>query len=142
MCLVSEKIKLCSCNKPDFKRHYWIFHRFSAEKNDLVIGEALLPAYIDPATDALNKNLLLQLLNQEDIFDFELVPQEKDRLQLSFLVKPIYGDDHLSYGFEFRKRKWRLTSFDYLQWMWHHEEEARGKIKNGLKRKRQTNEKV
>jgi hypothetical protein len=138
MCRVSDKIKLCTCSTDIEKlKDYWVFHRYDKGKNNMVIGEPMLPHYIDPADETFNWALLLRLLNEGDIFDIELHPKAGDRLELAFK----YGEDsfprdsRLHYGFCFSKGKWVKDEFDGLEWMWHHNEERYGKIMEKKERK-------
>lgn len=132
MCKVSQQLKLCTCRTDIYELdHYWIFHRFIKGKKNIVIGQAMLPASIDPADDTFNQSLLLNLLNEGDIFDVEIKPSAKDRLEISLLIGP-GKEDRITYGFECKQDKWVATEYDPLMWMWNHDEEKSGEIKNAL----------
>lgn len=95
------------------------------------MGTPMLPAFISPEDDAFNSALLLHLINEGNVFDIDLHPQNKDRLQLSFYVnKPLaeYGSKHVDYGFEYIDGKWIPHEFDPFEWEWNHDEEKTGKI--------------
>lgn len=134
MCEVSDKLKLCSCAavNPRDLRHYWILHRFDKGKSTMVVGMFMLPHILSEEIEVRNKNLLLTLLNQPDTFDKNIIPRQGDLLELSFSC----GDDDrkITYGFKYNRGKWQEEGFDPLVWMWHHDEEQYGKIKNALKR--------
>ena len=136
MCKVSDKLQLCTCKgNIESLRHYWILHRFIEGRNIVVMGECMPPAQIDPQIDAMNENLLLLLLNEKNVFDTNINPLEKDRLEISFLVSP-ENYERLTYGFEYRNGKWRIELYDVFEWMSHHHDEISGKIKNPFVRKR------
>ena len=125
MCRLSDKLKLCTCGTEVHKlKNYWVFHRFTKGQFINVVGEVMLPAYTDPSDHAYNKQLLPKLLNEGNIFDVELRPKNRDRLQLSFATTQA----NLDYGFEFRAGKWKEIEFDFLTWMWRHNAEESGKI--------------
>jgi hypothetical protein len=92
MCKVSDKLKLCSC-KTDINslEHYWVLHRFEKDKETIVMGEAMPPAIIDPEIDRYNNKELLRMLNEGNVFDIEMNPVEKDRLEISFATRTGYG---------------------------------------------------
>lgn len=135
MCNVSDNIKLCTCATAIEKlRHYWIFHRFNKDQDDFVIGQPILPIDFDPKDFKSNQESILRQLNEGTIFDSELFPKNKDRLQLSFSCGLI-EKQIIDYGFEFRNQEWHIKEFDSLEWMHKHSEENFGKIKNAITRK-------
>jgi len=138
MCRVSDKLKLCTCKTPLSKlKHYWVLHRFAKHKNvGAVIGEAILPYDLSVEDEQFNRETLLRLLNDGNVFDVNLEPSNKDRLQLTFTVKnsgELRGErPQIDYGFEYRNKRWNLIEYDVFEWLLHHEEERYGKIKNAL----------
>ena len=131
MCQVSNKLKLCTCSATSAMglKNYWVFHRFIKGRNHFIIGEPMLPTTISFKDDTYNRQLLLQLLNEGNVFDVELNPKEKDRLQLSFSMARGLLTNEVYYGYEFRKGKWKALVFDRLTWAWHHNYECFGAIK-------------
>jgi hypothetical protein len=97
------------------------------------MGETMLPFFIDPNTDFKNRENLIQRLNEPDVFDVDLHPQNKDRLQVSFSC-PSATYNRLTYGFVFKKGKWFPEEYDCLEWQWKHIEEHFGKMKNAIER--------
>ncbi len=133
MCRVSDKIKLCTCNEPEsLPENYWIFFRYSESRDYFVIGETVLPFSISPDDQAFNEQLLLELINEGNVFDTELNPKSKDRLLLSFRFNDQIDSGDVSYnvdyGFEYLNGKWQHLLYDPLEWSWKHEEESLGKI--------------
>lgn len=116
-----------------------MFYRFNKTKDYHVIGIPILPSFISPEDNTFNRALLLRLINEGNVFDIDLRPQNKDRLQLSFYVdKPIkiWESKEIHYGFQYRNGKWLPKDFDSFEWEWKHDEEKSGKIdKAGTHRK-------
>jgi len=88
----------------------------------------MMPYFIDAITDAYNRNLLLKRINERDAFDIELNPKSGDLLQISFAGESNYQD--LTYGYKYTGEKWETEIYDPLKWMWHHEINLKGKIRN------------
>lgn len=130
MCKVSNKIKLCTCgvNSVSKLKHYWILHRYNKLKNNIIIGEFMLPYMIDEKILINNKAILLKRLNEADVFDVELFPKNKDRLQLTFTC-PGADNQKITYGYSYKKGKWVEEDFDPLEWSWYHDQERFGTIK-------------
>jgi hypothetical protein len=136
MCIVSDKIKFCTCDTPIHKlKNFWILHRFIKGKNILVIGEVMMPYHMDADIEENNRNLLLKRINEMDAFDIELNAKTGDLLQIGFAVDS--GYQHLTYGFKYTGKKWKPESYDPLRRMWHHESDLAGKIRNAKVRKQQ-----
>ena len=136
MCQVSDKIQLCTCaGNADKLTHWWTFYRYSRSKDEMIIGQVMLPFYSDPETEKFNQKVLTRVLNDGTAFDVDLHPVDRDRLVISVrLKKDTYTT--ADYGFEYRDGRWKPESFDPLEWEWHHNIEKTGKLKNPLKRKK------
>lgn len=134
MCKESNKLRLCTCKLDTNKlKNYWVFYRFAKDKDNMVIGETMMPVAINIEDELHNRELLPKLLNEGNVFDVELHPKNKDRLQLSFFVtRNNEGRDTIDYGFEYKKGKWVQKEFDWLMWAGNHDEEQNGKITNAL----------
>lgn len=135
MCKISNKLKLCTCKTKNVYtlKNFWVLHRLVKGKNEMVLGEIMLP-YYNPLVDVkLNEKTLLSLLNEGNVFDFDIELKDKDLLHVALKFE---GDDwqHNDYGFEFKKGKWKNVDYDPLGWMWHHEEFMFGKIKNAIQK--------
>jgi hypothetical protein len=126
MCTVSNKLKLCTCkNDATITKDFWALYRFVKGKKDIVIGESVMPAFIDPEKDIYNQNLLLKLLNEGNVFDEPLFPINKDRLQISFDLEE---KGQLNYGFLFKTNQWTIIEYDCFDWLTAHKEIKEGKI--------------
>lgn len=135
MCTISNKLKLCTCKTKDvyLLKNFWVLHRLIKGKNEIVVGEVMLP-YLNPLVDIeSNKKTLLNLLNDRNVFDCNIALKNKDLLHIALKFD---GDEwqHNNYGFEFKKGSWENVDYDPLGWMWHHEEFMFGKIKNAIQK--------
>ena len=135
MCEVSDKLKLCTCNTDIGKlKNWWAFYRFEKGKNDFLIGEPMMPSTIPAEIDSLNRDLLTRLLNDGNVFDFDLKPKSKDCLLLTFRVpKKRHESGIIQYGYVYKNRKWVEIDFKPFSWEEHHNEEITGKILNAMK---------
>ena len=91
MCKISDQIKFCTCG-PDIDiedlENYWIFYRRNPDKNEMIIGDTLLPSELDPKDLAYNHQTLKKRINESDAFDLPLESQSGDRL-LIHLTTPM-----------------------------------------------------
>lgn len=94
------------------------------------LGDSIVVNAIDPQTDQANKELLLKVINQQQVFHSELQPQERDRLGLTFTTGI---KEQVKYGFEFIAGEWHEVAFDPLNWISQYHEEKFGKIENALR---------
>lgn len=134
MCIISNKLKLCTCSTKDVYhlKNFWVLHRFVKGKEIITLGEVMLP-YFNPLVNVkLNEATLLKMLNEGNIFDFDIELKNKDLLHLAFKFKG--SEDYNDYGFEFKKGKWGILGYDPLSWMWHHDEYRSGKIINTVQK--------
>lgn len=114
MCNVSDKLKLCTCDAGKvIEGNYWTLFRFVGDKRIVTIGEPVVLATIDATKDNNNKNLLLQLLNDGNVFDEPLYAVEKDKLLISF---DLGEKGRLNYGFLYKNKKWNNTDYDFFDW--------------------------
>ena len=134
MCTISNKLKLCSCKTKDVYtlKNFWVLHRFVRGKDEYILGETMMPCVNPLVDDELNERNLSALLNDGQVFDFDIQLKNKDLLQLAFKFN---GDkeQHNNYGFEFKNGKWKTVEYDLFGWMYHHEEFKYGKVKQAIK---------
>lgn len=112
MCLISDKIKFCTCTKVDVtsEKHYWAFYR-NIDPNATPHLGVTLGNTLDRATFYQNITLLLNRLNEPDAFDIDLSPQENDFLMLAFTFNEKRGHETLGFVFTNGKWVWHHTSF-------------------------------
>ncbi|MGJ5642822.1 hypothetical protein [Formosa sp. S-31] len=64
MCNLSKNLKLCSCETDIEKlKHYWVVHRkkTKSEFNEIIIGQADFPVFLEKEIEIHNETLLLHL---------------------------------------------------------------------------------
>ncbi len=130
MCRIANTIKLCTCGAASIAelKHYWVFYRYDKNKDEVMIGEVLIPvAWGDPEMIALNEAMLLQRLNEADAFDVNLSPKNKDRLLIAIGVGDKSSGYH-NYGFMWQGKKWVSCPYQYFEWTWKHDEIQFGKV--------------
>jgi hypothetical protein len=135
MCVVSDKIKFCTCTNDSVEnlKHYWILYRFNKDKNDFCIGMPIMPTYMTDLSFEENQATLLNRLNEADAFDIPLTFKAKDIMEIVINNTSAYQDP-FTYSFQYKKGKWITEETDSFEIMNHFDEEISGKIKNALKR--------
>ena len=136
MCEISDELKLCTCSNAEELGNYWVLYRYNKDKNELIVGEILLPRIIT-LEEIRNKDILLALLNKNNCFDFEYQPQNKDRLLISLQTnaEEDFEEESIAYGFEYRNGKWKIKDYETFEWYERYDEILEGKIKNLYKKK-------
>lgn len=135
MCKVSNKLKLCTCVTPQEKlKHFWAFHRYVEDKELLIMGMPYFPDEFSLVDHESNKEILEILLNEDDVFDVKIKPKAKDRLEFFFSFTEFETASNITYGFEFRKGKWKSIEYDYFDYENNYDQENYGKITNALER--------
>jgi hypothetical protein len=131
MCKISDKIKFCTClGNIEKLKHSWTLYRYKREHMHIG-GLIVMPAFIDPNTDAHNITTLEKRLNEPDAFDIQLAPKERDRLEITFTTGENFSSP-LSYCFAYRKGKWVKVDHDSFDLMSRFIEIKSGKIKPAL----------
>ena len=136
MCIVSDKIKFCTCTNGPVEnlKHYWMLYRYVKGKEEFCMGEPMMPTSMRDLSFEENQSTLLNRLNEPDAFDVPLKFKAKDLLEI---VINNTSDTHepFSYSFKFKNGKWEAEETDPFDIMNHFDEEKSGKIKSALKRK-------
>jgi hypothetical protein len=132
MCLVSDKIKFCTCNvgEAHILNHYWILYRHNKDKNELVIGMTILPDDFTPFYEE-NKEIISRRLNDTDAFDIPIDFKNRDHLEIVFnnhFDKP--GVNRMEYYFVYKAGMWRLTENNPFHLESHFDDIKFGEIKN------------
>jgi hypothetical protein len=131
MCIISDKIKLCTCKATSTERlpNYWVLHRRIKDKNIMFVGEAMLPSFEWFYPDEYKKNydLLENRVNEGDVFDVPMVFKAKDVLELVFNN----NDDikRATYGFKYFKKQWIKSGICPFNLSGYFDEVQFGKIK-------------
>lgn len=137
MCLVSDKIKFCTCATYDVEKlkHYWKLYRYNTDKNNFIIGITVLPDLLIDIHYDINHSTILARLNESDAFDIPLQFNAKDVLEV--VINNLDKNDFraATYYFKFKKGKWKQSFSNYFEISNYYDEEQSGKIKSALKRK-------
>ncbi len=132
MCLVSDKIKFCTCKSPspDKLNNYWLLHRFVKGKDLFAMGTPMMPNYLTDPNFIVNNSTLVNRLNEPDAFDFPTAFKPKD--QLVIVLNNLAKDYHkrLTYCFKFKNGRWVSEEYDVFELMNRYEEHAFGKMKH------------
>ena len=136
MCIVSDKIKFCTCATGDVEKlkHFWKLYRFNNGNELICMGTPMIPTSIIDTSFKLNKTALLNRINEVDSFDIPLELKPKDLLEI-VINNNINGIDRFTYSFKFIKHKWKAVGEDPFDVMNNYDEEQSGKMKSTLKRK-------
>ena len=136
MCQPNSNLHFCTCasvsKKPlskgdneevdiseyDKTRFIWTLYKFLGEKDDLMMGDMILP--VESMGEGLTSDFILQQLNSKKLFDFEYSPSEGDNLEIrkEYLYKSFRGQhrpdlyDYLS--FIYRKGEWVEDYYDFF----------------------------
>jgi hypothetical protein len=133
MCIISDKIKLCSCKASSTNRlqHYWVLYRGIKENKNaiIIVGEAMLPSFewFHPKEYKKNYDLLTNRVNEGDVFDVPMKFQAKDVLQLVF-----NNNDEIkraTYLFKYFNKQWIKSEICTFDKMGYFDEVHFGKVK-------------
>ena len=128
MCIVSDKIKFCTCVEGAFEEdayeelpHYWLLHRFNKQKDLIIMGMSVMPLdYLKP-NYLLNAQTLGDRLNEKDAFDKIIEFKPKDQLEI--VINNLSDDelDRMSFCFIFKKGRWIEKEYDTFEIMSHYD---------------------
>lgn len=98
MCDITGPLKLCTCNSEiDKSKPYWVLKTIcltsSLDIRSKIIGTL--------SSDIDSERILVERLNNENLFDFDYNPQENDTLQI------IFSNIH-RFSFKFNSGKWSV----------------------------------
>jgi hypothetical protein len=136
MCIVSDKIKFCTCADGPFEslKHYWILYSFNKDKNFACMGMPMMPTRMRDLSFEENQTTLLNRLNEPDAFDVPLKFRAKDLLEIVIINNASDFHETFTYTFKFKKGKWQAEETGPFEIMNDFDEENSGKIKSALKR--------
>ena len=130
MCEISHQLKLCTCSEVPEDRSFWELFIYHQDQDLCVVGQPLFPYHITPQ-DLQDRDCLLQLLNEKNVFDFDYVPKTKDRLLIA--IKKQNEEEEspfVFHGYSYRNKKWHHEDYDTFEWMHKHDVEHQGNIEN------------
>src|SRR5690606_3812125 len=118
MCIVTNKVRFCTCKAGSVKqlKHYWILYRYNSKKEWNVVGMVMLPRGFTPHYEE-NKKALSQRINENDAFDFITDFKDKDCLEISISHSETGLNSHTKFCFSFKKGKWKFEEYDVFHLM-------------------------
>jgi hypothetical protein len=132
MCIVSDKVKFCSCITGNYKAwpHYWLLYRIDGKKKWMFMGEPIVPEGLLEANYELNRETLASRLNESDAFDLPLVLKPKDRIMI--VINNLAKDamQRMTFCFSYKNGKWVHAPYDSFEMMNQYDEIAFGKFDN------------
>jgi hypothetical protein len=131
MCEITTNFKLCTCvGEGELPDNHWVFYRYDSSRNEMIMGETTLPRFFDETKIETVNQMILDRLNSGEAFDKVFTFHKKDRLRVTVVIKDKMNEaEPYDFGFEYSRKKWKESEFDWLTWHWHHEEAEAGKIK-------------
>jgi hypothetical protein len=139
MCVISDKIKFCTCLTDDVDvetlNHYWVLYEKS--KGDvvcLVLGLVGLPTEFQDKHYHLNVSILENRLNDPDAFDFQTNFKNGEVIEI---VINNCSKKHpcFTYTFKFSRGKWKHYDVGNFELQSDFDEKAMGKLKSVLNAK-------
>jgi len=133
MCLVSDKIKFCTCDEEDIEieelNNYWILYRYNPDKFEKIVGMFILPRE-DPSFFELNKETILKRLKDPDAFDIPIVFKSRDRLLVSINNDKENIEEDMTYLFKFTRGKWKPIAYEPFHLMEEFDQYKKGTFDN------------
>src|SRR5215471_20205580 len=112
MCLVSDKIKFCTCVSKNHEtlKHYWLLYRHARKKDVFVLGDPIMPMR-DPNFE-INQSTLLARLNEPDAFDVPMQLRTNDKLVITINCQAGEIDHRFTYAFDYENGEWIPSTDD------------------------------
>jgi len=133
MCIVSAKIKFCTCVDGAFEEdayedlpHYWLLHRFNKQKDLEIMGMPVMPLDFMQPNYLLNAQTLGERLNESDAFDKIIEFKPKDQLEIVINNLSEYEEERMTFCFIFQNGSWINKEYDTFEVMSHYDELAFG----------------
>lgn len=132
MCIISDKIKLCTCIDENIDieslNHYWVLHRYNKNKNLNILGEVMFPNHLHPRFE-INVEILLSSLNTPEAFDKNLDVKNGDRLEVILCNNSNETVQTLYFNFEYTADVWKPFESDSFELMNNYDVTNSGEIK-------------
>ena len=137
MCLVSDKIKFCTCISKNYEtlKHYWLLYRHDKDKDEFVLGSPILPTSMRDLNFEINQSTLLARLNEPDAFDLPLQLKTDDRLVVTINCQSDEVENPFTYAFDYKNGEWITSTDDPFDLINNYNEEAFGKLKLPISKK-------
>lgn len=127
MCIVSDKIKFCTCATGSFDElpHYWLLYRFNKHKDLECMGVPTMPYDFLQPNFQVNKTTLTNRLNEPDAFDKPIEFKAKDQLEI--VINNLLDETkRMVFCFRYKNGKWVEEEYDTFDLMNHYDELATG----------------
>ena len=132
MCLVSDKIKFCTCVEGSFEDlpHYWLLYRFVNKKDLQCMGMPIMPLDFLQPNYQLNSQTLENRLNEADAFDKSIEFKLNDQLEI--VINNLAEDEieRMTFCFKYKKGIWVEEAYDTFELMNRYDELAFGNFEN------------
>jgi hypothetical protein len=117
MCIVSDKIKFCTCEIESYDElpHYWLLYRYNKNKEWYILGSTQMPADFLKANYTLNVETFIKRLNEPDAFDKPIKFKSKDRIEIVLNNLSENEKDQMTFCFEYKKRQWSEIQYDFFE---------------------------
>lgn len=117
MCIVSDKIKFCTCEVESYDElpHYWLLYRYNKNKEWYILGSTQMPADFLKANYTLNVETFIKRLNEPDAFDKPIKFKSKDRIEIVLNNLSENEKDQMTFCFEYKKRQWSEIQYDFFE---------------------------
>lgn len=117
MCIVSDKIKFCTCEVESYDElpHYWLFYRYNKNKEWYVVGSTQMPADFLKPNYTLNVKTFIKRLNEPDAFDKPIKFKSKDRIEIVLNNLSENESDRTTFCFEYKKRLWSEIEYNFFE---------------------------
>jgi len=110
MCIISDKIKFCTCFDEDIEveelDHYWVLLRYNEDRNSITFGTILPPLDKFSKNYIKNQFKISNALLEKEAFDKPINFKEKDRLQIVINNNADHYKDTMQFDFEYKLGKW------------------------------------
>lgn len=117
MCIVSDKIKFCTCEVESYDElpHYWLFYRYNKNKEWYVVGSTQMPDDFLKPNYTLNAETFIKRLNEPDAFDKPIKFKSKDRIEIVLNNLSENESDRMTFCFEYKKRLWSEIEYNFFE---------------------------
>lgn len=135
MCIVSDKIKFCTCVSGSYEAlpHYWLLYRFNKEKDLMWVGEPVMPLGFLQPDYTLNAQTLCKRLNEADAFDKVIEFKPKDQLEIVINNLSENEMERMTFCFKYKNSKWVKEEYDTFELMNKYDELAFGNFEQSEK---------
>jgi hypothetical protein len=117
MCIVSDKIRFCTCEVESYDElpNYWLLYRYNKNKEWYILGSTQMPADFLKPNYTINVETFIKRLNEPDAFDKPIKFKSKDRIEIVLNNLSENESDRTTYCFAFKKGIWSEIQYDFFE---------------------------